>query len=310
MSIGRIAGGLALAAVASTTLTTSASAGTEKGDLRDRWRQAAEVQRSVASADAETVTAQGGGCFADPTRDATPSDLARADISQFCAQHDGRTITVSALPVEVAPPDDPAWGGMTGVGWALDTNGDGMPEFDVILLQGEFAVYDSGDNLRCEGTPTVSATSYSGTFPVSCIGGASSFRVQAFLAYDSNPLDMNAEIYEDITAWAGPVVGDTGGVTLRTSRLAGETRYETAVEISQHAFPDSAAIVYVARADAYADALAGGTLTRGPILLVPKCGTVPQVVRDEIRRLAPSEIIALGGDAAVCDDVLAQVSRI
>ena len=75
------------------------------------------------------------------------------------------------------------------------------------------------------------------------------------------------------------------------------------------AFPDGAHVVHIARADAFADALAGGTLTRGPILLVPRCGVVPEVVKAEVRRLGALEVVALGGPGAVCDSVLSQVAR-
>lgn len=305
MRTSRIAGGVAVVAIATSTLTTSASAGTGKGDLRELWQTA--VQSTVSAQGA--VTAQGGGCFDDPVGDATPSDP-RADLTQFCVQHDGRNVFFSAQPVQATPLTDPAWAGVTGVAWGVDLDGDRDPEFGVTLFQDEFAVYDRADNLRCESVPTVTATAYSGTFPVSCFGGASSFRVQAYMAFDSNPDDPDAAIYEDITAWAGPVTGDGASARLRTSRLAGADRYATAVEISERAFPESAPVVYVARADAFADALAGGSLTDGPVLLVPSCGTVPAVVRAEIRRLAPSEIIALGGTGAVCDAVLAQVSQV
>jgi len=88
------------------------------------------------------------------------------------------------------------------------------------------------------------------------------------------------------------------------SRLAGASRIETAVAISAHAFPDGAEVVYLARADDPADAVAGGSLTDGPILLVPSCGDLPQVVRAEIERLAPDRVVALGGPAAVCDALL------
>ena len=307
MRTSRIVGGLAVAAIASSTLTTSASAGAAKGDLRERFGDA----RSSAVSAQSLVTAQGGGCFDDPVGDARPSDFPRADLTQICVQHDGRSVSFSATPVQFTDPrTDPGWAGITGVAWGVDLGADGMPEFEVALVDGEFAVYDSADNLRCEATPTISATGYGGSFPVSCFGGASSLRVQAFMAYDSNPGDPDAEVYDDLTAWFGPVVGDTAGSQLRTSRLAGADRYATAVAISRRAFPDSAAVVYVARADAFADALAGGSLTDGPVLLVPSCGTVPAVVLAEVRRIAPSEVIALGGTGAVCDAVLAQVSRI
>jgi hypothetical protein len=95
-----------------------------------------------------------------------------------------------------------------------------------------------------------------------------------------------------------------------TARLAGPTRFDTAVAISQHQFPEGAPVVYVARADDPADAVAGGSLTRGPVLLVPSCGTVPPTVLDEIDRLGPSEIVALGGPRAICDEVLQQAAGI
>lgn len=90
-------------------------------------------------------------------------------------------------------------------------------------------------------------------------------------------------------------------------RVAGNDRFSTAVAISQRAFPDGAAEVYLARADSFADALAGSSLTDdGPILLVPKCAQVPKVVLDEVDRLNPVSVVALGGEGAVCQAVLDQ----
>lgn len=89
-------------------------------------------------------------------------------------------------------------------------------------------------------------------------------------------------------------------------RLAGADRVATAIEVSRYAFPDGADEVYLAGLDATPDALAAGSLTGGPLLLVPRCGTFPQPVVDEIARLAPDRVIALGGDRAVNPDVLRQ----
>jgi len=89
-------------------------------------------------------------------------------------------------------------------------------------------------------------------------------------------------------------------------RLAGADRVATAIEISRYAFPDGADEVYLAGLDATPDALAAGSLTGGPLLLVPRCGSLPQPVIDEIARLAPDRVIALGGDRAVNPDVLRQ----
>lgn len=90
----------------------------------------------------------------------------------------------------------------------------------------------------------------------------------------------------------------------QTSRLAGPDRITTAVAISQAQFPQGAGTVYLARADDFADALAGGTLTTGPILLVPSCGELPTPVAEEITRLGASTVSALGGENAVCQGIV------
>jgi hypothetical protein len=64
--------------------------------------------------------------------------------------------------------------------------------------------------------------------------------------------------------------------------------------------------VYLARGDVLADAIAGGSLTQGPVLLVPRCGTMPDSVRAEIRKLAPNVVYALGGEGTVCESMLRQ----
>lgn len=92
-------------------------------------------------------------------------------------------------------------------------------------------------------------------------------------------------------------------------RVSGADRYATAVAISRAAFPASARTVYLARGDVSADALAGGALTDGPVLLVRPCGAVPSSVTAEVVRLNPGRVVALGGAAAVCDDVLRTVAR-
>ncbi len=93
-----------------------------------------------------------------------------------------------------------------------------------------------------------------------------------------------------------------------TERLAGAGRMETAVAISQYQFPDGADEVYLANAGNFPDALAGGSLTRGPVLLVPGCGDLPRVVADEVERLGVDTVVVLGGTAAVCDDILDQAA--
>lgn len=91
-------------------------------------------------------------------------------------------------------------------------------------------------------------------------------------------------------------------------RLSGPDRMATAAAIADRAFPGTAPVVYLARSDVFADALAAGILTDGPVLLVPSCATVPDVVLTAVDRLDPDSVIALGGPAAVCDEVLDAVA--
>lgn len=94
-----------------------------------------------------------------------------------------------------------------------------------------------------------------------------------------------------------------------TGRLAGTDRFATAARIARHSFPDGSAVVYLARADDFPDALAAGALTDGPVLLVPSSGTVPTTVLDEVTRLDPDQVVALGGETAIADDVLARAAE-
>jgi len=87
------------------------------------------------------------------------------------------------------------------------------------------------------------------------------------------------------------------------------------VAISRQAFPDGATAAYLARADVAADAVAGGALTDGPVLLTPACtggprDRLPLSVGAELARLDPERILALGGVTAVCDGLLASAASV
>lgn len=87
----------------------------------------------------------------------------------------------------------------------------------------------------------------------------------------------------------------------RVARLAGPDRLATAVAVARETFPDGAPAVVLARADQYPDALAGAPLAAGlgaPILLTPSDELAPAVAA-EIRRLAPAQVVLLGGAAAL-----------
>ena len=91
---------------------------------------------------------------------------------------------------------------------------------------------------------------------------------------------------------------------VRGARVFGADRISTAVAISQYEFRGGASEVYLARADNFADAVAAGALQHGPVLLVPSCGDLPPIVAEEVARLHPRKVVALGGPDAICDDIL------
>lgn len=85
------------------------------------------------------------------------------------------------------------------------------------------------------------------------------------------------------------------------SRIGGLTRFETAINISQEGWPSGADTVILARADDYADALAGATLAYehdAPILLTSS-GTLTVVTLTEIERLQAEKVFVLGGEEAI-----------
>ncbi|MBN8234087.1 cell wall-binding repeat-containing protein [Halobacillus kuroshimensis] len=88
-------------------------------------------------------------------------------------------------------------------------------------------------------------------------------------------------------------------VPIATDRIAGENRYETAVEISKQGWDESDTIV-LARGDHFPDALAGAPLAYqmdAPILLTKE--RLPAEVMEEIQRLGADRAVILGGTEAV-----------
>lgn len=103
------------------------------------------------------------------------------------------------------------------------------------------------------------------------------------------------------------------GVVLSMKRLQGSDRYATAVEISQDSHPGSGVpVVYIASGVEFADALAAAPASAhrgGPMLLVAR-DSVPEVTLAELGRLAPQEIIIVGGEGAVGASVMTRLAQI
>ena len=96
----------------------------------------------------------------------------------------------------------------------------------------------------------------------------------------------------------------TTPTTGRVSRIWGQSAYETAIKVSQSAYPSPAGsdVVYLATGGGFPDALAASPVAgtrNAPVLLLPPDGTVPPDVAAEIQRLTPQRVVVLGGELAI-----------
>ena len=95
-----------------------------------------------------------------------------------------------------------------------------------------------------------------------------------------------------------------------TARIFGANRYETSAKIAAAAFPSGATVAYIANGagDGSPDAVAGGVLTDGPVILVNPNGN-NAFAANAIKELGVHKVIALGGPGAVSAAVLSEVSQ-
>lgn len=275
---------------------------------------------SVASAASTCVDDVAGDTI--DTSSQAPAPEPRADLLRSCLDF-GDVLVFSTVTSQPSDPNaDPIWYGITQASWFVDVNGDDMFDFHVAFAvdndRGALIVYvflpadeTPEPTIACEGTPTFDGTTYTATVEAPCLGNPASVRFYARMFVDSDPEPFNdSPLYADLApaeaVFSAPV---TATPPRPSSRLAGPSRIDTAVAVSQHQFPSGASSVYVARADDAADAVAAGSLRDGPILLVPSCDGVPAAVAQEIARLSPTRVVALGGEAAVCEATLQQAAE-
>jgi len=113
------------------------------------------------------------------------------------------------------------------------------------------------------------------------------------------PGAVSPDVVDQISALTGAMHG----------YIYGMNRYETAVAVSEFAFPNGADTVYIATGTGFADALAASTaMTDGrSALLLTGPEDIPNRVLNEILRLSPSSIYVIGGQSAVSDSVVRQI---
>ncbi|MDP9021776.1 MAG: cell wall-binding repeat-containing protein [Actinomycetota bacterium] len=298
---------------AASTATASGIAAMQAQQLQPPLDQPG-TSECFADAAGDTRRMTTGGSPTDPT--ATPEDKPQADITRSCVNF-GPSLSLTVTTRQPTNPlADPNWRKATFVGWFLDTNNDGDGDFFVDYSLDTDAkltaiVYDVRGDQPVETCAVTAA--FTDRYAVSdvrraCIGDAGSVRASVAVFYDEDIDDdiVHTDVAPDAGAFSAPVATQARA----EGRLGGLERMETSVRISQARFPDpaDASHVYLARQDLFADAVAGGVLTRGPILLVPSCGDVLQVTRDEINRVNPTTVYALGGPEAICDATLQQAA--
>lgn len=298
-------------------------AGAGSADAERRAPSKAE-QRMSFSGHAEEAPAPASDCARDTTGDTVSFeslddlDAPEGDIVHWCATYGDALVLRLRTAAPIDPYTDARWRGFTLASWQIDVDDDGSADFQVEYAYGpELAVrvYRTiGDfeercvvDARYEDGELIT-----GAIARACIGGRLALAVSANLLLDTDPADEKAPLSLDETAFDVHVQGAPAapGVPNRDARrLAGADRYATAAAVSREAFPDGALIVYLVRADSVADLAATSALAlKSPVLPVPPCGQLPAVIAAEIQRLAPMEVVAVGGVDAICEDMVLQAS--
>ena len=114
-----------------------------------------------------------------------------------------------------------------------------------------------------------------------------------------------------LTALLAPMAtADAASWAPSFGRVAGSDRYGTAAATAP--LPNYDGVVFVASGMDYPDALAAGPAAaamRGPVLLVPRTGTIPSVVVRKLEELDPDVIVIMGGTGAIDSGVERQLKK-
>ncbi len=113
-------------------------------------------------------------------------------------------------------------------------------------------------------------------------------------------------------AAAAPAPGAIAAPVANVDRIGGSDRFATAVRVSETAFSGPVPVVFLANGLDYPDALSAAPVAAalgGPLLLtLPR--TLPDLVVNELRRLAPETVVLVGSEAVVGAEVEAQVQAL
>jgi len=168
------------------------------------------------------------------------------------------------------------------------------------------AFVDTGDNnfeeLNLEETYTVATN----TFTAKGGDGFASFGKAYEEGRVTEPGFTDWEMFEEhAQSFADEGVEPYEERRINQVRLSGADRYETAIAVSKQGW-ESADTVFIANGNTYADALTAAPLAdqyESPILLT-RSNQLAAGVTEEIARLGATQVVVLGGNGAVSDDIM------
>jgi hypothetical protein len=168
-----------------------------------RARAADSVDRMATA-----VTAVPRQVVTDPAGD-YPSP--HGDIIAAGFGHDASGFVFSMRLVDPTDPaKDPVWRNCcAAVGWAVDANGDGVPDFIALIGPGapgtvEAVLFGFDSDVACQGTATFTPeVGYTASFSSQCPMHGSTIRLQALAAYGDNP-DIPVDTAPD-NGWSAPI---------------------------------------------------------------------------------------------------------
>ncbi|MBN9188430.1 MAG: cell wall-binding repeat-containing protein [Microbacterium sp.] len=153
-------------------------------------------------------------------------------------------------------------------------------------------------------SPAPTSVAYQWLRAGSAISGATSAAYRITTDDAGKTLSVRVTVARSGYTSASATSGSTAAVKgFTVSRTSGSDRYTTAVTISKAEFPSTVGTVYLATGADYADALAAAPLAarQRAALLLTAPDSLPDVVAAELKRLAPANVVLIGGPGVLDD---------
>jgi putative cell wall-binding protein len=291
----------------------------------DRYATAAEISRRSFEPGVSRVYIASGLDFADALAGGPAAGINASPVLLLAPTHIPSVIQQELIRLD--PQEIVVLGGPAAVGLEVEEQLGSFTEGMVRRLQGadrfSTAAAISADAFD-PGVP-VAFVANGTTFPDALAGAAVAGNVGAPVLLTQSHALHGATLHElyRLRPERIVVLGGTGAVSLtveaeltqlattgNVQRLSGADRFATAAAISRASYDPGVATVFVAAGNSFADALAGAPVAaiRGAPVLLTQRDAVPPATMAEIIRLAPSEIIVLGGTGAVSTAIDAQLA--